>query len=186
VVINIVALAHKAATSSSPTKSPTKSTISESPTVAGGCVGPFNKVKIQTTTDTYLQLLEVLVISGRSNVATRKAAVQSSTLSNYVAAYGVDGSNATFFHTRNGIGEWFQVDLSGAFSVQSVDFVNKGCLNDAGCLCRLSHANVFLLDGSGNTVSTIQLGNTCGKATITNALTQCTNSPSKQPSKVRL
>ena len=175
---------NKAATTQSPTKNPTTNAPT---TTTSSCVDSFNKVIIQSTRDDYLQLYEVQVMSGGINVALNNPAIQSSTWLAHAASRGVDGDNSTFFHTQNGVNEWFMVDLNAAVSANSIDFVNKDCganENTARCLCRLSNANVILLDASNNTVSTIPLGNTCGKATITNAITQCTKSPTKQPTKV--
>jgi hypothetical protein len=116
-------------------------------------------------------------MSGTTNVAENKAASQSSTLSPYVASRGVDGSNATFSHTNEGSSEWFQVDLGTPVTADSIVILNKGCGGATDCLCRMSNANLILMDASNNQVATIPLGDTCGKSTITRGLKQCTSSP---------
>ncbi|KAL3790827.1 hypothetical protein ACHAWO_010666 [Cyclotella atomus] len=171
----------KAPVSSSPTKAP----VTNSPTTTPVCAGPFSKVKIQGTTNTYINLYELQVLSGGTNVALEKGASQSSTLNAFAASRGVDGSSTTFSHTTQGSAEWFEVDLGATVTADSIVILNRDCgasETTAKCLCRLSNANLILLDGSNNQVATIPLGDTCGKFTITTGLKQCVaNSPSRTP-----
>lgn len=134
------------------------------------------KVKIESTTCQSLHLYELQVISEGINVALNKAASQSSTYnddSRFSADKGVDGDAATFFSSNPGVGEWFEVDLSDAFSVDSLRFLNRGCATNPECLCRLTGANVFLYDGAGNKVSAMQLGDTCASTDIIEPISQC-------------
>jgi hypothetical protein len=129
-------------------------------------------------------------MSGGTNVALNKAASSSSTYKNnskFTPAKGVDGVDTSFFHTKSGIGQWFQVDLNGSFSAESVELLNKDCASDPACACRLSGANLYLYDGAGNQVLTMKLGNTCGQTIIVQTIPQCltklpTNSAIKSPS----
>jgi hypothetical protein len=170
----------KAPTTGSPTKapttgSPTKNPITNSPTAAPVCASPFNKIKIQATTTTFIQFYELQVISGGTNVAVNKAASQSSTINPHVASRGVDGSSTTFSHTNEGSAEWFQVDLGATATADRIVILNRDCGNTettAQCLCRMSNANLIFMDASNNQVATSPLGNTCGKDTIT-TFTQC-------------
>jgi hypothetical protein len=122
-------------------------------------------------------------VSGGTNVALNKVASSSSTYRNnsrFAPAKGIDGDSTTFFHTNAGVGEWFQVDLNGAFSLESLEFVNRGCTTDPACACHLTGANVLLYDGADNIVSTMQLGDTCAQSTITEIINQC-STPANSP-----
>jgi hypothetical protein len=161
----------KAPVSASPTST---APVTNSPTSTSGCLGSFNKIKIQATNTTFIQFYELQVISGGINVAVNKAASQSSTINPYVASRGVDGSSTTFSHTKEGSAEWFQVDLGATVTADSIVILNRDCVANptAQCLCRMSNANLIFMDASNNQVATIPLGDTCGKDTIT-TFTQC-------------
>ena len=114
---------------------------------------------------------------GGSNVATNQgvAATQSTTWNGKGAANAIDGDTATFAHTLKGLGEWIEVDLGSSVAADSVDIVNKDCGNSestAKCLCRLSFANMILMDASNNQLASIPLGNTCAMPTVPTA-TSC-------------
>jgi len=114
-------------------------------------------------------MFEVQVYFSGMNVATGKSSSQSSTLSNYGANLAVDGNTNTFSHTNvatSGSSVWWKVDLGNEFPIESVTVLNRWCGSPAdtgGCLCRLSYANLLLIDSNGTVVATQSVGNSCGK-----------------------
>ena len=67
------------------------------------------------------------------NIALRKPAAQSSTKSDYNAAYAVDGNRGTNFlvhkcaHTADGdTNPWWRVDLQTVYYITSVRILNRG------------------------------------------------------------
>jgi hypothetical protein len=80
-----------------------EATTTTTSTAIANCVGPLNKVKIQTTSSTILHLYELRILSGGTNVALNKVASSSSTYMNnsrFAPSKGVDGDSTTFFHTK--------------------------------------------------------------------------------------
>ena len=154
----------------SPVASPTQSPVAEQSCIA-------NKLKLESTTDNALHLFEVEIYAGGSNVAKNKDATQSSVFKGdnrkFGSSNGVDGDLSSFFHTKAGIGEYYEVDLGASFDVESLILKNRGCAKNADCLCRLSHAQVNLYDGSNNIIWTKQLGDTCGEENITDQVAGC-------------
>jgi hypothetical protein len=105
------------------------------------------------------------------NVALQATAIQSST-STFVSGSGatfdasnaIDGDDSTFSHTRDS-SSWWEVDLGGLYSVESINIKNRWCKNPSdpdGCLCKLSHATVSLVDGNGALIASALTNNTCG------------------------
>ena len=107
-----------------------------------------------------------------TNVATGKTSSQSSTLSNFAASLAVDGRANTFSHTNvatSGSPVWWKVDLGDEFRIESVTVINRWCGSSAdpnGCLCRLSGATLYLIDGNGTITATESVGNTCGQGEL--------------------
>lgn len=143
------------------------------------CLPTANKVKIQSNTKWPIQVFEVSVMSGGSNVAQGKSATQGSTWNNDVyfsASNAVDGDISTLAHTAmNGDGsDWLEIDLEGSYAIDSFLISNRYC-NDisdsSGCLCRLSRATVSLLTDEGEWVDTTLLGDTCGVLTVPHMFT---------------
>lgn len=62
---------------------------------------------------------------------------------------------------------YWEIDLETANTVDSVVIINN-CVEDGNvdCLCMLSGATLSLLDGAGEEISTILLGDTCGNPTL--------------------
>jgi hypothetical protein len=117
-------------------------------------------------------MFEVKVLSSSSNVASGKSATQASNLkgdrNKFGAHKAVDGSENTFSHTEYGVCSWWEVDLEGAFAIESVNIVNRWCggvTDPSKCLCRLSRAVISLEDENGNWVDTL-LGDTCGELEV--------------------
>ena len=113
-------------------------------------------------------MFELRAFSSATNVALNKQATQSSTLQNNAASRAIDGESLTFSHT-NDLNPHFEVDLGDTFDLESVEIVNRWCQDEMdpnGCLCRLSYANLKLLDGNNSIVATRTLGNTCNDSII--------------------
>jgi hypothetical protein len=158
---------------SSPTKKstpmPTPSPVSKQPTPSSDvCYPEAQKIKIEATTGRPIHVFEVNVMSEGINVAKGKGASQSSTLRSLVAERAIDGKSWTFSHTADS-NAWLEIDLEDSYPITSVDIANRWCKDDSdpkNCLCRLSNANLSLIDGNGNVIATESLGNTCGKADV--------------------
>ena len=98
----------------------------------------------------HLSLAEVEAFSGGDNVARGKAATQSSTGYEGVAARGVDGitdgdyfKNNSVTHTANQDDPWWEVDLGAATPIERIVLWNR---TDGGAGSRLVGARVLLLD----------------------------------------
>ena len=125
-----------------------------------------SKVKIQSTTGNTIQLNEVEVIVGGINVALGKTATQGSTFRNkakFDASNAIDGDMETFSHTQKKGCNWLEIDLGSSLEIEGVVLHNRPCKDNdaAGCLCRLSHATVSLLNDAGQWVPGTWIGNTC-------------------------
>jgi hypothetical protein len=158
---------------SHPSKIPSFSP-SQSPVIPCGTKARI--VKIESMTGQIIHVFEVEVYSeGGQNVAVGKHATQSSTpqgddgsaFKTFDASRAVDGSASTFSETADSDSDpWWQVDLGGDYFIQSVQILNRYCVDHTdpnGCLCRLSNATVSLieLDQTSDVVATRSLGDTC-------------------------
>jgi len=149
--------------------------ISPSPSPLTFSCLPFARVvKLhQTTTGLPIHMFEVKVKSSSgANFALSGSATQSSTFRNDQDKFGannaVDGNTATFSHTADSF-PWWEVDLGESYGISSVEIVNRWCadVNDSkNCLCRLSGAVLSLLDDSGAEITSISIGDTCGKLVL--------------------
>lgn len=140
----------------------------------GMCLPRANKVKLQSTiAGNPIQMFEFEVISNSINVALGKTATQSADFkgnTRFSASRAVDGNANTFSHTRSDNCAWWTVDLGGTYTINSIKILNRYCIDPtdpSGCLCRLSHAVVSLLDENGQWVDTKVLGDTCGELELT-------------------
>ncbi|KAL7504285.1 hypothetical protein ACHAXN_001969 [Cyclotella atomus] len=157
---------------------------SMSPTI--DCSAIVARLKIQATTGEHLQMFEVQVYSHKVNVALGGIASQSTTYKGnerFAASKAIDGDNSTFSHTGDTNAYW-QVDLGQSRRVHKVIIVNRYCSSDPLCLCRLSYANLILLDDAGGIITTRALGNTCGKLLVDESfkLSCPSGTPSENPS----
>lgn len=110
-------------------------------------------------------MFEFKVFSSGIDVAKEGNATQSSTLKHFNAERAIDGDPRSFSHTKFGEDSWFKVDLAKLLEVESVKIDNRYCGDSSDspeCLCRLSDANISLIDSNGNMISSQALGNTCG------------------------
>ena len=137
-------------------------------------------------------MFEFQVFSSGVNIALGKTASQSSDYLNSVATFGasraLDGSLTTFSHTNDN-NAWWEVDLAGFASLESISIANRWCSSPSdpnGCLCRLSYASVELLDDLDTVIAQHFLGDTCGELELNTDLSSSeycgTESPSNQPS----
>ena len=136
-------------------------------------------------------MFEVEILSSGSNVAVRKSASQSTNLKDnkLLAEDAVDGDNSTFSHTLSEYESWWQVDIEQTEIIQTVQIVNRFCGDETdtlNCMCRLSHANLEIYDGSGSTtpLASRALGDTCSRFTVVETFESCsstTASPSASP-----
>ena len=140
---------------------------------SGDSCYPFTKlVKLEATTKNQLNMFEVKVFSQGVNIAPEGNAAQSYTLSNFEASRAIDNNEITFSHTKKTIDDsksWWQVDLTQAFEIESIEIENRWCQDSSDpkdCLCRLSNAELSLIDANGSVVVTKSTGDTCGKSTV--------------------
>jgi hypothetical protein len=119
------------------------------PEVATAPRGRFIRVELPGK-GKHLSLAEVEAFSGGDNVARGKAATQSSTGYEGVAARGVDGiTDGDYFkknsvtHTSNQDDPWWEVDLGEAAPLERIVLWNR---TDGGTGSRLVGARVLLLD----------------------------------------
>ena len=103
-----------------------------------------------------------------TNIALRRPASQSSTLSVYRASLAVDGNTSGDFkqgsvtHTNCGTNDWWKVDLQGNFVISSIKVFNRTDFAPD----RLKNYDVVILDASGREVwSTFQQA-TAGRPTV--------------------
>jgi hypothetical protein len=134
------------------------------------------KVKIEGTTNQPLNIVEVKVFSNGADVAPQGITSQSTTYLNNNSKYGagqaIDNNPADFSHTAvSNSPAWWEVSLSSAVSVESIEIDNRKCNSNSVCLCRMSNANLNLYDDSGTIVHSKNLGDTCGVEVITEAVT---------------
>ena len=125
-------------------------------------------MKIEATLSNNINIFELMVFSSGTNIAEGKSATQSSNWKNLVASRAVDGRMNTFSHTADS-SPWIEVDLGSDADVESVVIKNRWCRNPTdprNCLCRLSQANLILYDDSGDEITSLSVGNTCGEATL--------------------
>eukprot|EP00804_Cyclotella_cryptica_P019493 CCRYP_006643-RF/>CCRYP_006643-RF protein AED:0.13 eAED:0.13 QI:170/0.76/0.85/1/0.61/0.71/14/191/939 len=152
-----------------PTSAPSRKPITGAPTSSPNL--PIAKeVRLHSITGEQIQVFEVEVYSAGVNVAQGKIATQSSTLNSFAASRAVDGIRNSFSHTNDNSFSWWKVDLGSAFSIESVNIVNRWCGNPSdknGCLCRLSHTILSLFDENGKWVTSFSLDDTCGKLELT-------------------
>ena len=92
-------------------------------------------------------LLFALNCYAQVNVALNKPTTQSSNPFGWPPQNAVDGNIATGCHTGNAAEEWWQVDLLGAYCLESIEIVNR-----AGFLTRLNGAVLKVLDNNGNLI----------------------------------
>ena len=126
-------------------------------------------MKLNSITGKQLNMFEVKVLSYGENIARDKMAIQSSTLKDTTdASKSVDGDETTFSHT-NDVNPFWEVNLDGPYPIQSVVIVNRWCQNPSdenGCLCRLSHSVLSILDENGDWVASQFIGGTCGQLEV--------------------
>eukprot|EP00956_Cyclotella_meneghiniana_P006402 scaffold8389_cov24-Cyclotella_meneghiniana.AAC.2 len=135
-----------------PSRSPTPlPTIHETPPLSV-CTSPGRKIKITSITGEYLHMFEVQAWAGDVNIALNKSTSQGSDFNDNPGKFGafnaVDGDAATFSHTA-GDCVWWEVDLGYSYDISSIAIKNRFCgdtSDSPGCLCRLSHAAVSIVD----------------------------------------
>jgi hypothetical protein len=130
-------------------------------------LGPtIKRVKLQQTTGEPLQLFELKIFDPTDQNIARFGTASASSGQ---APNAIDGNMQTLYHSQSGDpAPWLQIDLPASYEARGIIIHNRGCggVNDQ-CLCRLSYANLLLYDGSGAVVSSILIGDTCGKPTLT-------------------
>ena len=118
-------------------------------------------------TDHWMNLAEVEVFSGGTNVAQGKMVTASSLHSaEYPHANLVDGNKTNFAHTNNEAVEWFQIDLGQDYEIEKVVITNR---TDC-CQARLRKTKIQLsksADMSSPKESRVITTEEAPKATIT-------------------
>ncbi|KAL7478275.1 hypothetical protein ACHAW6_006120 [Cyclotella cf. meneghiniana] len=148
------------------------------------CLPTLRYIKLQSATDFPVSVFEIIALDKRnaSNIALPSVnpsatATQSSTFQtknggSFDASLAIDGDLTTFSHTKSSTGnhEWIQIDLGSSQAVRGITVMNRWCgdvSDSTGCLCRLSQANLTLLDDSGvGVVWHETLGDTCGVSEV--------------------
>ena len=126
-------------------------------------------IRLESTTGEQIQMFEFNAFTPSGDeVAVGKTSSQSSTLFSkpkFLPNNAIDGSLDSFSHT-NDSSPWWEVDLEQDQHISSVIIHNRYCKDPSdsqGCLCRMSHATLSLLDVEGNIVASIDTGNTCAQ-----------------------
>src|SRR6185436_15841700 len=119
-------------------------------------------VRVQLSGTNYLSLAEVQVLgtsSAPTNIALNKQATQSSTEFGGTANRAVDGNTSGIFtdgsitSTAGGFQDWWEVDLGGASTIQSMRIFNRTeCCGD-----RLNNSYVLVSDTPFGTRTLSQL-----------------------------
>jgi hypothetical protein len=148
----------------------TTSTSTSTTTSNTQCARPLgSKVRVNSLYGQPIQMFELQVLSFGVNVARGKTTSQSSTLKNsFVSSRAVDGNSLTFSHTDDS-SPWWEVNLGGNHPVESIVITNRWCRDtddSLGCLCRLSHSVVSIVDQNGGWVASEIIGDTCGKLEV--------------------
>jgi hypothetical protein len=156
--------------SETPSQSPASVTTTTTTTSVASCYPSGSKVRIVSLYYQQLQMFEVQVMSSGVNIALGKTAHQSSSLKDkFAASFAVDGDSNTFSHTNDSYLAFWEVDLGGLYNIQSIRIVNRWCVDesdDRGCLCRLSHSAISIVDEDGRHVASQLLGDTCGQLVV--------------------
>jgi hypothetical protein len=119
-------------------------------------------------TDHWMNLAEVEVFSGGTNVAQGKTVTQSSIShpGTFDPPNLVDGNKTNFAHTNNEAVEWFQIDLGQDYEIEKVVITNR---TDC-CQARLRKTKIQLsksADMSSPKESRVVTTEEAPKATIT-------------------
>ena len=98
-------------------------------------------IRYKSGGDHWMNIAEVEVYSGGTNVARGKRVTASSLLSgSYPHSNLTDGNRSNFAHTHNGNVEWFLIDLGAEYSINAVVVVNRvDC-----CQARLRNTKIQL------------------------------------------
>ena len=90
--------------------------------------------------------------AGDVNIALNKSTSEGSDFNDNPGKFGafnaVDGDAAFFSHT-DGDCVWWEVDLGSSYDISSITIKNRFCgdtSDSPGCLCRLSHAAISIVD----------------------------------------
>jgi formylglycine-generating enzyme required for sulfatase activity len=102
-------------------------------------------VRVDAGPAKWLSIAEAQVFSGGKNIALKKKAVQSSTYGTATADHAVDGNtdgvfaHGTMTHTQRANDEWWEVDLGGTVSVDTVVLWNRtDCAGERLASCAVS------------------------------------------------
>jgi len=98
-------------------------------------------IRYKSGGDHWMNLAEVEVYSGATNVARGKRVTASSLYSgSYPHRNLTDGNRSNFTHTHNGNVEWFLIDLGAEYSINAVVIINRvDC-----CQARLRNTKIQL------------------------------------------
>lgn len=136
-------------------------------------------------------MYEVQVFSSGVNVAVNGSAIQSSDYGlDYIASNAIDNNGSSYSLTMDDDPYW-EVDLGGPFSIESVVIVNSftdphgrmlvdgsysglDSINIDDSSCRLTNAVVSMLDVDGFAIASQSVGNTCSQSTVTAAFNSST------------
>jgi hypothetical protein len=161
--------------------------------VVASCVPTARRVKIKAISGQYIQLFSLQVFSSStgSNLATGKAANQSTTLEDSTPASAAidDSDKYSFGHTtKYDPNPWWDVDLGSMLPIHTIYIGQHMCRhapNPTSCFCHLGGANFTLMDDAGLIVASYSLGLVCAKRHLVtfDSLEYCesTASPSVGP-----
>jgi hypothetical protein len=129
-----------------------------------GCFPYAQKVKLQQ--DGIIEPkegIELLVASSGVNVAEGQAV-----LSSHVVSTAAAGRKLDYDSVDVDITTW-EVDLEHSFLVNSVSVLSTWCNESTDtekCLCNLSGASLSLIDGNGEEITSVLVGDTCGQKIV--------------------
>ena len=122
-----------------------KTKTTTTPTTPAPVVEKYRYVRIirdKDGNDHWMNLAEVEVFSGGTNVASGKTVTQSSIShpGTFDPPNLVDGNKTNFAHTNNGAVEWFLIDLGKDYDIEKVVITNR---TDC-CQARLRNTKIQL------------------------------------------
>ena len=119
-------------------------------------VTPVRYIRFQQNVNDYIHISEIRAIESGTgtNVALGKGGTVSSASTGNTITNATDNNTGTFWHSNGtGTGEYIEIDLGAAFSLDRVEVVNRGDC----CWDRERNLQYTLKNAGGTTISTQQI-----------------------------
>ena len=139
---------------------------------AASCLPSAKTIKLVSTTSQEIGIFEIGAYDASwANIASQGTVTSSSTRMDYYPSLAIDGDTSSYFLSDAGDEEaWFQLEFEDEVDLDRVVIQNRWC-GDASdpddCLCKLSDAQLYLLDATGYDIIMENLQDTCGQSEIT-------------------